>query len=129
MEEATEKLSAAQIKLADAETELTEAKKELNDAKKKLATAEDELETAKVKLATAQTQYDNHTVDRPQQIINDYNRAQDIVTRCSYTVNSKESMVVSKQSVLTNLEIDARSLSAAAAPIRVRVSEGNVVRL
>ena len=95
MEEANEKLKTAKTELDTAKTELTEAKT-------KLATAED-------KLVTAQTQYDDHTVDRPQHIINDYNRAQDIVTRCSNTVNSIRAYCVT----LNNTVL---SLSAAAAP-------------
>jgi len=102
MEEATEELKTAKTKLDTTETELTEAKR-------KLATAEDKLATAEDKLVTAQTQYDDHTVDRPQHIINDYNRAQDIVTRCSNTVNSIRAYCVT----LNNTVL---SLSAAAAP-------------
>jgi len=109
MEEATEELKTAKTKLDTTETELTEAKRKLATAEDKLVTAEDKLATAEDKLVTAQTQYDDHTVDRPQHIINDYNRAQDIVTRCSNTVNSIRAYCVT----LNNTVL---SLSAAAAP-------------
>ena len=109
MEEATEELRATKTKLDTAETELTEAKR-------KLATAEDELETAKEKLASAQSECDNQIDNLTPKTTEKLKRAREDFTLCSNTVNSKENMVVSKQSVLTNLEIHARSLSAAAAP-------------
>jgi len=95
---------------------MEEAIEELSTAKTELATAKRKLVEAEGKLVTVQTEYDNQIDNLTPKTINDYNRAREDFTLCSNTVNSKENMVVSKQSVLTNLEIHARSLSAAAAP-------------
>ena len=108
MEEAIEELKTAKTKLDTAETKLADAETELIDAKKELTEAKKELNDAKKKLADAQSQYDYHTVDRPQQITDDYNLAQQVVTRCSNAVDSLRVLFVS-------LKKDVQNLSAAAA--------------
>ena len=95
---------------------MEEAIEELSTAKTELATAKRKLVEAEGKLVTVQTEYDNQIDNLTPKTIEKLKRAQIVADRCTDVVTSKESMVVSKQSVLTNLEIHARSLSAAAAP-------------